>query len=35
MTISIFWTMIVMHTVSAIVIVGLFTTLAREQPVQP
>jgi hypothetical protein len=30
MTLSIFWTMIVMHTVSAIIIVGLFTTLTRE-----
>ncbi|MBO0781454.1 MAG: hypothetical protein J2P37_21755 [Ktedonobacteraceae bacterium] len=31
MNLSIFWTMIVMHGVSAIVIVGLLTTLAREQ----
>ncbi|HEX6555187.1 MAG TPA: DUF6069 family protein [Ktedonobacteraceae bacterium] len=31
MTTSIFWTMIVMHIVSAIIIVGLFTTLALEQ----
>ena len=30
MTLTIFWTMIVMHIVSAIIIVGLFTTLARE-----
>lgn len=30
MTLSIFWTMIVMHLVSAIIVVGLFTTLARE-----
>jgi hypothetical protein len=30
MTLSIFWTMIVMHTVSAIIVVGLFTTLTRE-----
>lgn len=30
MTQSIFWTMIVMHTVSAIIVVGLFTTLTRE-----
>ena len=30
MTLSIFWTMIVMHTVSAIIVVGLFTTLIRE-----
>ena len=29
-TLSIFWTMIVMHTVSAIIVVGLFTTLTRE-----
>lgn len=31
MNIPIFWTMIVMHTVSAIITVGLLTTLAREQ----
>ena len=31
MTLSIFWTMIVMHTVSAIIVVGLLTTLTREQ----
>ena len=30
-TISIFWSMIVMHLVSAIIVVGLFTTLTREQ----
>ena len=30
MTLSIFWTMIVMHTVSAIIVVGLLTTLTRE-----
>jgi len=30
MTLSIFWTMIVMHLVSAIIVVGLFTTLTRE-----
>ena len=30
MTLSIFWTMIVMHLVSAIIVVGLFTTLIRE-----
>ena len=30
MTLSIFWTMIVMHTVSAIIVVGLITTLTRE-----
>ena len=30
MTLSIFWTMIVMHSVSAIIVVGLFTTLTRE-----
>ena len=30
MTLSIFWTMIVMHIVSAIIVVGLFTTLTRE-----
>ena len=34
MTLSIFWTMIVMHTVSAIIVVGLFTTLTREQAEQ-
>jgi hypothetical protein len=31
MTLSIFWTMITMHCVSAVVIVGLLTTLTREQ----
>ena len=31
MTLSIFWAMIVMHLVSAIIVVGLFTTLTREQ----
>lgn len=31
MTLSIFWTMIVMHIVSAIIVVGLLTTLTREQ----
>jgi hypothetical protein len=31
MTTSIFWTMIVMHIVSAIIVIGLFTTLTREQ----
>lgn len=31
MTLSIFWSMIVMHIVSAIIVVGLFTTLTREQ----
>jgi hypothetical protein len=30
MSLSIFWTMIVMHTVSAIIVVGLLTTLTRE-----
>jgi hypothetical protein len=30
MTLSIFWTMVVMHSVSAIIVVGLFTTLTRE-----
>lgn len=30
MTLSIFWTMIVMHLVSAIIVVSLFTTLTRE-----
>lgn len=30
MTLPIFWTMIMMHIVSAIIVVGLFTTLARE-----
>jgi Family of unknown function (DUF6069) len=34
MTLSIFWTMIVMHIVSAIIVVGLFTTLTREQAEQ-
>jgi Family of unknown function (DUF6069) len=34
MTLSIFWTMIVMHTVSAIIVVGLLTTLTREQAEQ-
>lgn len=28
---SIFWTMIVMHCVSAVIVVGLLTTLTREQ----
>ncbi len=31
MNLHIFWTMIVMHIVSAIIAVGLFTTLARDQ----
>lgn len=31
MTLSIFWTMIVMHIVSAIIVVGLLTTLTRRQ----
>jgi hypothetical protein len=31
MTTSIFWTMIVMHIVSAIIVIVLFTTLTREQ----
>ena len=31
MTLSIFWTMIVMHIVSAIIVVSLLTTLTREQ----
>ena len=30
MTLSIFWTMIVMHLFSAIIVVSLFTTLTRE-----
>jgi hypothetical protein len=30
MTVSIFWTMIAMHLTSAIITIGLFTTLARE-----
>ena len=34
MTLSIFWTMIVMHSVSAIIVVGLLTTLTREQAEQ-
>ena len=33
MSLPIFWTMIVMHIVSAIIVVGLFTTLTREQRV--
>ena len=35
MTPAIFWTMLVMRTVSAMVIVGLLTTLARESTTQP
>ncbi len=31
MTLSIFWTMIVMHIVSAIIVISLYTTLPREQ----
>ena len=31
MTLSIFWTMIAMHCVSAAIVVGLLTTLTREQ----
>jgi hypothetical protein len=31
MTLSIFWAMIAMHLVSAIIVVALFTTLTREQ----
>ncbi len=31
MNLHIFWTMIVMHFVSAIIVVSLFTTLARDQ----
>ncbi|GCE20099.1 DUF6069 family protein [Dictyobacter kobayashii] len=31
MTLSIFWTMIALHLVSAIIVVGLLTTLTREQ----
>ena len=31
MTLSIFWTMIVMHIVSASIVVGLLTTLTRQQ----
>ena len=34
MTLTIFWTMIVMHIVSAIIVIGLFTTLTREQTEQ-
>jgi len=30
MTLSIFWTMIAMHLVSAIIVIGLLTTLTRE-----
>lgn len=30
MTLSIFWTMIAMHTVSAVIVVGLLTTLANK-----
>jgi energy-converting hydrogenase Eha subunit B len=35
MTPAIFWTMLLMHTASALVIVGLLTTLARESTAQP
>ncbi|MDQ2717380.1 MAG: DUF6069 family protein [Chloroflexota bacterium] len=31
MNVHIFWTMIVMHIVSAVIVVGLLTTLTREQ----
>ena len=31
MNVPIFWTMIVMHVVSAVIVVGLLTTLTREQ----
>ena len=31
MNLSIFWTMIVMHCVSAVIVIGLLTTLTREQ----
>lgn len=31
MTLSIFWTMIVMHIVSAAIVISLYTTLPREQ----
>jgi len=34
MNVPIFWTMIVMHVVSAVIVVGLLTTLAREQAEQ-
>ena len=34
MTLSIFWTMILMHIVSAIIVIGLFTTLTLEQAEQ-
>jgi Family of unknown function (DUF6069) len=34
MNMPIFWTMIVMHVVSAIIVVGLLTTLTREQTEQ-
>ena len=34
MTLSIFWTMIAMHIVSAIIVISLFTTLTREQAEQ-
>lgn len=34
MNVPIFWTMIVMHVVSAIIVVGLLTTLTREQAEQ-
>jgi hypothetical protein len=30
MTIGIFWTMVTMHIVSALIVIGLFTILARE-----
>lgn len=32
MNLTIFWTMIVMHIVSAIIVVSLFTTLTRKHP---
>src|SRR5215469_3337209 len=34
MNVTIFWTMIVMHVVSAVIVVGLLTTLTREQAEQ-
>lgn len=34
MSVPIFWTMMVMHSVSAVIVVGLLTTLTREQAEQ-
>jgi hypothetical protein len=35
MSLSIFWTMIAMHAISAIIVVGLLTTLTSAQRVSP